>query len=118
MKRDLRTGLIAIVVITVFLGLAYPLAITGISQAVFPGKADGSKVSFDGRVVGSSLIGQEFKGRGYFHPRPSATEYSGNVTFFGNAAPNSVEAREEVREYMKGYLQLEKPFDKSLTSEG
>lgn len=117
MKRDLTTGLIAIIVMTVFLGLVYPLAITGISQVVFPGKADGSKVSLDGKVVGSSLIGQEFKGRAYFHSRPSATEYSGNVTFFGNAAPNSVEAREEVREYTQAYLHLEKPFDKSLTGE-
>ncbi len=117
MKKDLRTGLIAIVVMTIFLGLVYPLAITGISQLVFPGSADGSKVSFDGRVVGSKLIGQEFKGRAYFHSRPSATEYSGNVTFFGNAGPNSVAAREEVREYMKAYLQLEKPFDEALTGE-
>jgi potassium-transporting ATPase KdpC subunit len=118
MKKDLRTGLIAIVVMTVFLGLVYPLAITGISQVVFPGTANGSKLTVDGEVVGSSLIGQEFKGGAYFHSRPSATEYSGNVTYFGNAAPNSVEAREEVREYMKDYLRLEKPFDKSLTSEG
>jgi K+-transporting ATPase ATPase C chain len=118
MKKDLRTGLIAIVVMTLFLGLAYPLAITGISQVVFPGHADGSKLSFDGKVVGSKLIGQEFKGKAYFHSRPSATGYSGNVTFFGNAGPNSVEAREEVREYMKAYLHLEKPYDKSLTSAG
>jgi K+-transporting ATPase ATPase C chain len=118
MKKDLRTGLIAIVVMTIFLGLVYPLAITGISQVVFSGKADGSKLTVDGKVVGSKLIGQEFKGRAYFHSRPSATEYSGNVTFFGNVAPNSVGAREEVREYTKAYLQLEKPFDKSLTSEG
>lgn len=118
MKKDLRTGLIAIVVMTIFLGLVYPLAITGISQVVFPGKANGSKVSFNGRVVGSSLIGQEFRGRAYFHSRPSATEYSGNVTFFGNVGPNSVEGREEVRENVKAYLHLEKPFDKALTSEG
>jgi potassium-transporting ATPase KdpC subunit len=117
MRKDLTTGLVAIVVLTVFLGLAYPLAITGISQVVFPGNANGSKLTVDGKVVGSSLIGQEFKGRAYFHPRPSATEYSGNVTYFGNVSPNSVGAREEVREYMKGYLQLEKPFDRSLTSE-
>jgi K+-transporting ATPase ATPase C chain len=118
MKKDLTTGLIAIVVMTVFLGLGYPLAITGISQIVFPGKADGSLVRVDGEVVGSSLIGQEFKGKAYFHSRPSATEYSGNVTFFGNVAPNSVGAREEVREYLKAYLRTEKPFDKSLTGEG
>jgi potassium-transporting ATPase KdpC subunit len=119
MRKDLTTSLLAIVVMTVFLGLVYPLAITGISQVVFPGKADGSKVSFDGKVVGSSLIGQDFKGHAaYFQSRPSATGYSGNVTYFGNAGPNSAEAREEVREYTKAYLQLEKPFDKSLTSEG
>lgn len=118
MLKDLKTGLIAIVVMTIFLGLVYPLAITGISQVLFPGKANGSKVSFDGKVVGSSLIGQDFKGKpGYFQSRPSATEYSANVTFFGNAGPNSAEARDEVREYIKSYLQLEKPFDKSLTRE-
>jgi K+-transporting ATPase ATPase C chain len=118
MRKDLTTGLIAIVVMTVFLGLLYPLAVTGISQVVFPGAADGSKVSLDGKVVGSSLIGQEFKGKAYFHSRPSATEYSADATFFGNAGPNSVEAREEVREYMKSYLHTEKPYDKSLTSDG
>jgi K+-transporting ATPase ATPase C chain len=140
MKKDLRTGLIAIIVMTLFLGLAYPLAITGISQVAFPGHADGSQLSFDGKVVGSKLIGQEFTepkigkngepvldeegeevrvpDKAYFQSRPSATGYSGNVTFFGNAGPNSVEAREEVREYMKAYLHLEKPYDKSLTNEG
>lgn len=117
MRRDLTTSLLAVVVMTVFLGLVYPLAITGISQVLFPGKANGSKLSFDSRVVGSSLIGQDFKGKpAYFQSRPSATEYSANVTYFGNAGPNSAEAREEVREYIKAYLRLEKPFDKSLTS--
>jgi K+-transporting ATPase ATPase C chain len=140
MRKDLTPSLLAIVVITIFLGLVYPLAITGISQIVFPGKANGSKVSLNGRVVGSSLIAQSFShpllgkngkpkldseeeeilvpDRAYFQPRPSATGYSGDVTYFGNAGPNSIEAREEVREYMKAYLHLEKPFDKSLTSEG
>ena len=139
MRRDLTTGLIAIVLMTVTLGLLYPLAITGISRVVFPGQADGSLLRVDGRVVGSSLIGQSFSkpeiGKNgkpvfdeegeevlvanstYFQPRPSATGYSGNVTFFGNAGPNSKEAREEVREYMKGYLRLEKPFDRALTGE-
>jgi K+-transporting ATPase ATPase C chain len=138
MRKDLITSLLAVIVMTIFLGLVYPLAITGISQVLFPGKANGAKLSFDGRVVGSSLIGQPFShpllgkngkprldeeeeilvpDKGYFQPRPSATGYSANVTYFGNAGPNSAEAREEVREYMKSYLQLEKPFDKSLTSE-
>jgi K+-transporting ATPase ATPase C chain len=115
MRKDLLTSLIAVVVMTVCLGLLYPLAITGIAQVVFPGKADGSLVKVDGRTVGSSLIGQEFKGKAYFHSRPSATEYSGDVTFFGNLGPNSVEAREEVRENLAAYMALEKPFDRTLT---
>lgn len=140
MKKDLLTGLTAIVVLTVFLGLAYPLAITGISQVVFSGKANGSKLRVNGEVVGSSLIGQSFSepeigkngkpvldeegeevlvpNPAYFQPRPSATGYSGNVTFFGNAGPNSVEAREEVREYIASYIALEKPYDKGLTKDG
>jgi K+-transporting ATPase ATPase C chain len=119
MRKDLVTSLLAVIVLTVFLGLVYPLAITGISQLLFPGKANGSKVSINGKVAGSSLIGQDFKGKpAYFQSRPSATGYSGNVTYFGDAGPNSVEAREEVRENMKSYLHLEKPFDKSLTSDG
>ncbi|MBS1679448.1 MAG: potassium-transporting ATPase subunit KdpC [Actinobacteria bacterium] len=115
LRRDLRTAAIAILAMTVVLGLIYPLAITGISQVVFPGPANGSKVSVDGKVVGSHLIGQEFKGKAWFHSRPSATEYSGNVTFFGNAGPNSAELREEIREELAAYLRLNKPYDHSLT---
>jgi potassium-transporting ATPase KdpC subunit len=115
LRKDLRTGLIAIVAMTVVLGLLYPLAITGISQVVFPGAANGSKVSLDGKVVGSRLIGQEFKGKAWFHSRPSATGYSGNVTFFGNGGPNSIELREELREELAAYVKLNKPYDRSLT---
>jgi K+-transporting ATPase ATPase C chain len=117
LRKDLVTGLIAIVAMTIVLGLAYPLAITGISQVFFKGSANGSKVSFDGKVVGSRLIGQEFKGKQWFHSRPSATGYSGNVTFFGNAGPNSGEAREEYREELKSYVQENKPYDHTLTRE-
>ena len=117
MKRDLITSLLAVIVLTVVLGLVYPLAVTGISQAVFPGKSDGSLVEVDGRAVGSNLIGQEFKGKAYFHSRPSATEYSGNVTFFANVGPNSAEGREEVRENLAAYVALEKPYDRSLTKD-
>lgn len=117
MRKDLLTSVMAIIVMTVFLGLAYPLAITGISQVVFPSQANGSKVSLNGKVVGSELIGQEFKGRAYFHSRPSATGYSGDVTYFGNVGPNTVEGREEVRENLAAYVRLNKPYFKSLTRE-
>jgi potassium-transporting ATPase KdpC subunit len=115
MRKDLLSSLVAVVVITVCFGLVYPLAMTGISQLAFPRQANGSKVTVNGRVVGSSLIGQEFKGRAYFHSRPSATGYSGDVTYFSNLGPNSVEAREAVRKHLAAYLALEKPYDRSLT---
>ena len=117
LRKDLRTGLIAIVAMTIVLGLLYPLAITGISQVVFPGAANGSKVSLDGKVVGSRLIGQEFKGKAWFNSRPSATGYSASVTFFGNAGPNSTELREELREEAAAYVKLNKPYDRGLTRE-
>lgn len=117
LRKDLTTSVIAIVAMTVVLGLLYPLAITGIAQVVFPGSANGSKVSYNGHVVGSKLIGQEFKGKAYFRPRPSATEYSGNVTYFGNGGPNSAEVRDEIREELATYVKLNKPYDHSLTRE-
>lgn len=138
LARDLRTSVIAIVAMTVILGLAYPLAITGVSQVVFPGSANGSKVTFNGKTVGSHLIGQSFlhplmkngkpvldeegeevlaPDKQYFQPRPSATEYSGDVTFFGNGGPNSTEVREEIREELAAFVKLNKPYDHSLTRE-
>jgi potassium-transporting ATPase KdpC subunit len=113
--KELRTGVIAVVAMTIALGLLYPLVVTGLSQALFPGAANGSKVRFDGRVVGSRLIGQEFKGKAWFHSRPSATEYSGDATFFANVGPNSKEGREEVRENLASFIRENRPWDKTLT---
>jgi len=117
LAKDLRTSLIAVVAMTIVFGLLYPLAVTGLSQVLFPGAANGSKVSFDGRVVGSRLIGQEFKGKAFFHSRPSATGYSGDATFFANVGPNSKEGREEVRENLAAFIRENKPWDKALTKE-
>jgi len=117
LRRDLLTSVIAVVAMTIVLGLAYPLVITGIAQVVFPGSANGSKVSYHCHVVGSKLIGQEFTGKAYFHSRPSATGYSGNVTYFGNGGPNSAAVREEIREELASYVKLNKPYDRSLSRE-
>jgi potassium-transporting ATPase KdpC subunit len=116
MRRSARTALLAVIAFTLLFGLAYPLAMTGISQVVFPGRANGSKLRVDGKLVGSSLIGQDFKGDPrYFQPRPSQSGYAANTTYFSNLGPNSVEEREEVRENLAAYLKLEKPYDESLT---
>jgi potassium-transporting ATPase KdpC subunit len=139
MKRDIVTSAIGIVVFTVLLGLAYPLAITGISQVAFPGDANGQQVKVDGRLVGSKLIGQNFgtpvlekngkpkevKGAvvtepdpRYFQSRPSATEggaYNAAASTFSNHGPNSVRTKEANEENIKAYLELNKPYDPGLT---
>src|SRR6202163_1247756 len=73
MLREIRPAIIILVLLTAITGLAYPLAMTAIAGAIFPGEAQGSLVEKDGKVVGSALIGQEFKDDKYFHGRPSAT---------------------------------------------
>jgi K+-transporting ATPase ATPase C chain len=60
LKRDIVTSIIGILVLTLFLGILYPLLITGISQVAFPGNADGQKVYVNGKLVGSKIIGQNF----------------------------------------------------------
>ena len=72
MKKNLVISLWFTLVTTVILGVIYPLAITGFSQLLFPGKASGQLVEKNGKLVGSRIIGQAFTGQGYFHPRLSA----------------------------------------------
>ncbi len=137
MRRAALTALLAVIVFTLIFGLAYPLAMTGISQLLFPGKANGSRLTVNGQLIGSSLIGQSFSrpkigadgkplldeegeavlvpDKRYFQPRPSQTGYAPDTTYFGNAGPNSVEAREAVRENLATYLRLERPFDRGLS---
>jgi potassium-transporting ATPase KdpC subunit len=139
MKRDIVTSLIGIIVLTILLGLVYPLAITGFSQVAFPGNANGQKVYVDGKLVGSKIIGQSFAspviGKNgkpkeqagelvtepdarYFQTRPSATEGgadNGAASTFSNKGPNSVKTEEADAENIKAYLELNKPYDPGLT---
>lgn len=73
MAHHLRPSLVLLGVFTALTGLAYPLAVTGLAQAIFPAAASGSTVVRDGKVVGSALVGQAFASQRYFHGRPSAT---------------------------------------------
>lgn len=116
MRRDLTSSALALLVLTLALGVAYPLATTGVSQVLWPNKADGSQIERDGKTVGSRLIGQDFKGqRRYFQSRPSATSYSANVTYFNNLGPNNAELRDLFAANLDAYLKRERPYDRGLT---
>src|SRR5271154_2899095 len=73
MLREIRPAIVVLLALTLITGLAYPLAMTGIAKVVFNHQAEGSLIERDGKVVGSALIGQEFKSDKYFHGRLSAT---------------------------------------------
>ena len=117
LRKDLTTGVIAVVAMTLVLGIAYPLITTGVAQVLFPNASDGSTIELGGRVVGSKLIGQDFRGEPrFFQGRPSATGYSADVTFFNNLGPNDRELSASMKEQLDGYLKRERPYDPGLTA--
>lgn len=138
MRKDLVRGSIVLVVFTLLLGVAYPLAMTGISQLAFGDKADGSLIRENGNVVGSHLLARDFSrpvlgvdGKrkrdddgnvvtepdpSYFQARPSATGYSATVTYFPNRGPNQASTRDLTRQHLRAYLALERPYSPGLNA--
>ncbi len=139
MRRDAITSVLAIVVLTIGLGIVFPLVVTGVAQVAFPGKANGSKVERNGKLVGSRLLAQDFRkpvlgadGKPkkdsdgnpvlapdprYFQSRPStSTNYNPAASAFTNLGPNSKDARDTFKSNLDGYLALERRYDPGLTA--
>jgi K+-transporting ATPase ATPase C chain len=138
-RKDIVGSLVAIVVLTIGLGLVYPLVMTGVAQVTFKDQANGSRVERNGKVVGSSLIGQDFRkpvldaygqpkkdqdgnpvleaDPAWFQSRPSQSGYSADVTFFSNLGPNQKDLADQVKANLDAYVALERPFTPGLTAD-
>jgi K+-transporting ATPase ATPase C chain len=139
MKKDIVTSAIGIVVLTLLLGIVYPLVVTGVSQVAFPGNANGQKLYVSGKLVGSKIIGQQFADQvvkngkpqvdksgnpvtnpdpKYFQSRPSATVPPDNAaaTTFSNLGPNNVATEQAIAGNIQAYIALEKPYVPGLTA--
>jgi potassium-transporting ATPase KdpC subunit len=139
MRKDVITSAIGIVVLTLLLGIIYPLFITGVSQVAFPGNANGQKMYVHGKLVGSKIIGQNFADQvvkngkpqvdksgnpvtnpdpKYFQSRPSATvpPDNGASSTFSNLGPNNVATEQAIAANIAAYISLEKPYVPGLTA--
>jgi len=115
--RLVGRSVIAVVVLTLVFGIAYPVVFTGLAQVVFSNNANGSLIERDGQVVGSKLAAQAFTKPEYFHPRPSATspEYNAAATTFANLGPTNPDLAKAVRQRATAILKLERPYNPGLT---
>lgn len=108
MREHLRPALSLLALFSLLCGIVYPLAVTGLAQLAFPAQAAGSLIEQDGRILGSSLIGQRFTQPGYFHGRPSATDYDAGASSGSNLGPSSRVLQTRVAAHISR-LQAENP---------
>jgi len=137
LKHTIRPAVVSMIVLTLALGIIYPLLITGIGQLAFPGNSNGQQIHLSGKLIGSKLIGQQFtdlvykNGKvemsdgepvtkpdpRYFQSRPSGTvpAYNAAASTFANLGPNDLATKQAIQANVKTYLQLNKPYDPGLT---
>lgn len=115
--KNVVSSVIAIVVITLVFGFAYPLVMTGFAQVAFKNQAQGSLIKVNGTVVGSKLAAQDFTSAKYFHERPSATApaYNAGATTFANLGPTNPTLAKNVKAAAAAILKLERPYNPGLT---
>jgi K+-transporting ATPase ATPase C chain len=116
MIKQLIRASIATIVLVVITGVVYPLVITAVGQVAFNHKADGSIVEANGKPVGSSLIGQEWKGPQWFYGRPSAVDYDASTSAGSNLGPNSQQLADDIKQRAKAILALEGQYHPGLTT--
>src|SRR6201999_3003223 len=89
MWKEMKPAILMTIVLTILTGIAYPLAVTGIAQAMFRKQADGNLIERNGKVIGSQIIGQAFAKPEYFHPRPSQNSYDAANSGGSNLGPTN-----------------------------
>lgn len=109
MKTQLIISIKIFAVLTVLCGIVYPLFITGIAQVVFPGKANGSLIIQDNKVIGSELIGQKFDSIIYFSSRPSAIDYNPLPSSGSNLGPTSSKLKQLVTDRAAQFIESNQP---------
>ena len=96
--KTIKNAVMMFVVLTVLLGIIYPLAVTAVSQIAFPNQANGDLITENGTVVGSQLIGQNFSSPQYFHGRPSAIDYNSSSSSGSNLGPTNQKLIDQVQQ--------------------
>ena len=117
MLHDLKSSVIAGIVLTAIFGLGIPALFTGFAQVAFKHEANGSLISVNGTIVGSSLAAQSFTKPQYFHERPSGTTpaYNAAGTTFANLGPTNPALAKAVKQQADAILKLEGPYNPGLT---
>jgi K+-transporting ATPase ATPase C chain len=142
LKRNIRPAVVSMIVLTLVLGIVYPLLITGIGRLAFPGNSNGQQIHLGGKLIGSKEIGQQFTdvvygkhgrpkldsdgGAGrvvvkpdprYFQTRPSGTVPADDpaASTFANLGPNDLATKQAIQANVEAYLQLNRPYDHRLT---